>query len=260
MKTALITGASGGIGLELARIHASNGDNLVLVARSADKLLRLKEDLEARHHIRTHLISKDLSLPGAAREVFEETRSLNLSVDYLINNAGVGTFGLFHETDPVKTEQMIQLNVMALTQLTRLFLPAMIVRKCGRIMNVASTAAFQPGPTMAVYFASKAYVLHFSEAISNELGGTGVTCTAFCPGATESGFRDAAAMQESALFKNKKVPSSREVAEYGYRAMMKGKPVAIHGLMNFLLANTVRFTPRSLVVKVTRWMTSGPAV
>lgn len=255
MKTSLITGASGGIGLELARLHAAKGDSLVLVARSADKLGQLKTDLESRFRINVHVIAKDLSAQGAAQEVYEELKRRNLVIDYLINNAGVGTFGPFYQTDLLKTEQMIRLNVLALTELTRLFLPPMIERGRGRVMNVASTAAFQPGPTMAVYFATKAYVLHFSEAIHNELAGTGVTCTALCPGATESGFQDAAAMHESALFKNRKVPTSREVAEYGYKAMMKGKPVAIHGWVNYVMANSVRFTPRSLVVKVARWMT-----
>ena len=147
---------------------------------------------------------------------------------------------------------MINVNITTLTYLTRLFLPAMVSRGYGRIMNVASTAAFQPGPTMAVYYATKAYVLHFSEAIANELENTGVTVTALCPGATESNFQAAAEMQESKLVKGKKLPTAKEVATYGYQAMMKGKTVAIHGAKNYLMANSVRFVPRNLVVKIAR--------
>jgi len=147
---------------------------------------------------------------------------------------------------------MINVNITALTYLTRLFLPQMVKNGFGKIMNVASTAAFQPGPTMSVYYATKAYVLHFSEAIGNELEGTGVTVTALCPGATTSGFQAAANLGESKLVKGKKLPTSKDVAEYGYRAMMKGKAVAIHGFGNWLLAQSPRFAPRSWVVKVAR--------
>ena len=252
MPTALITGASGGIGLELARIHASKGDHLVLVARSADKLSALKKDLEAAQKITVHNIAKDLSQPGAAQEVFDETKAAGITVDYLINNAGFGDFGFFHERDWNKQQQMINLNITALTHLTHLYLKEMITRRSGRIMNVASTAAFQPGPTMAVYYATKAYVLHFSEAVNNEVKDKGITVTALCPGATESGFQEAAAMQESRLVKGRKLPTSKEVAQYGYKAMMAGKPVAVHGLLNSIMAGSVRFMPRNWVVAVTR--------
>jgi short-subunit dehydrogenase len=149
---------------------------------------------------------------------------------------------------------MINLNITTLTYLTHLFLPEMVKRNYGKILNVASAAAFQPGPTMSVYFATKAYVLHFSEAISNELENTGVTVTALCPGATESGFQVAANMQDSKLMKGKNIPSSKEVAQYGYRSMMRGKTVAIHGTMNYILVNAIRFTPRNLVLKMVRRM------
>jgi hypothetical protein len=177
-----------------------------------------------------------------------------LQIDYLINNAGFGDFGFFAQSNWDKQLQMINLNITTLTHLTHLFLPAMIKNKYGRVMNVASTAAFQPGPTMSVYYATKAFVLHFSEAIANELEGSGVTVTALCPGATESGFQSAAAMEESKLVKGKKLPSSAEVAQYGFNAMMNGKKVAIHGMMNYLMANSIRFTPRALVLKVVRMM------
>jgi short-subunit dehydrogenase len=250
--TALITGASSGIGLELARIHASAHGNLILVARNLAKLSQLKNEFEKEFKIKVEVIGMDLSKPGAAEELFAKVNALGLNVDLLINNAGFGDFTLFHEADWKKTEEMLNVNILALTRLTHLVLPGMIKRKSGRIMNLASTAAFQPGPLMAVYYASKAYVLHFSEAIANELKGTGVTVTALCPGATESGFQSAAAMEESALVKGKKLPTSKAVAEYGYKAMMKGKAVAIHGFGNALLANAVRFFPRALVVKMTR--------
>lgn len=252
MATALITGASNGIGLELAKVHASKGDNLVLVARNKSKLDELKTELERQYKISVYTIGKDLSANNSAKEVYDETTKQNIQIDYLINNAGFGDFGMFVETDWNKELQMINLNITTLTQFTKLYLQDMVKRRNGKIMNVASTAAFQSGPTMAVYYATKAYVLSFSEAVNNEVSDKGVTITTLCPGATESGFQAAAAMEESNLVKGKKLPTSKEVAEYGYASMMKGKTVAIHGLINYLMANSVRFTPRSLVVKLTR--------
>ncbi len=252
MGTALITGASNGIGLELAKIHASKGDHLVLIARNKNRLEQLKQELEGKYRIKIVVIEKDLSLPGSAQEVYQETSKLGIQVDYLINNAGFGDYGLFIEADWQKALAMINLNMTTLTHLTKLYIKGMVARGKGRIMNVASTAAFQSGPTMAVYYATKAYVLSFSEAIANEVAGKGVTVTTLCPGPTESGFQVAAAMEESALVKGKKLPGAEEVARYGYAAMMKGKTVAIHGFMNAIMANAVRFMPRSVVVKLTR--------
>jgi short-subunit dehydrogenase len=252
MKTALITGASSGIGYELAKIHASKGGNLVLIARSKAKLDELKNELEKQYKISVYTIGKDLSLPNAAQEVYNETITQQIKVDYLINNAGFGTFGLFPISDWEKEQQMINLNITALCQFTKLYVKDMVKSKSGKIMNVASTAAFQPCPTMAVYGATKAYALSFSEAVNNEVRDKGVTVTALCPGATASGFQAAANMADSKLFKNKKLPTSKEVAKYGYEAMLKGKPVAIHGIMNYLMANAVRFTPRALVVMMAR--------
>ncbi|MFM2386040.1 MAG: hypothetical protein RL660_797, partial [Bacteroidota bacterium] len=214
----------------------------------------IKTELEAAHKIQVHNIVKDLSIENAAQHVYDETTANGIQIDYLINNAGFGDFGMFVDSDWQKEHQMINLNITTLTHFTKLYLRDMVKRGSGRIMNVASTAAFQSGPTMAVYFATKAYVLHFSEAINNEVKPSGVTVTALCPGATESGFQDAAAMHESALVKGKKLPTSKEVAEFGYKAMMRGKAVAIHGLMNYLLANSVRFFPRAWVVAITRKM------
>jgi hypothetical protein len=251
-NTALITGASNGIGLELAKIHASNGGDLVLVARNKSKLDEIKMELEKLYHVSVYTIGKDLSTHNSAQEVYDETTKQNIQIDYLINNAGFGDFGMFIETDWNKELQMINLNITTLTQFTKLYLQDMVKRGSGKIMNVASTAAFQSGPTMAVYYATKAYVLSFSEAVDNEVRKSGVTVTALCPGATESGFQAAAKMEESKLVKGRKLPTSQEVAIYGYEAMMKGKTVAIHGMMNWILANSVRFMPRALVVKITR--------
>lgn len=253
-KTALITGASSGIGLELAKIHASKGDNLVLVARSIAKLEKLKLELEGKHKISVLTIEKDLSMTDAAKEVFEITSKQNIQIDYLINNAGFGDYGVFTESKWEKEEKMINLNIICLTQFCKLYLKEM--QKCGsgKIMNVASTASFQPGPNMSVYFATKAFVLHFSEAINKEVKSKGVSVTALCPGATESGFVSAAAMGESSLVKGKKLPTSKEVAKFGYKAMMKGKAVAIHGFKNYLLANLNRFAPRSVVVNIVSMM------
>lgn len=253
-QTALITGASGGIGFELAKLHAKNGHQVILVARRLEKLEALKESITAESNVTVHVIPMDLGKQGAAQELYGAVKAKGMQVDYLINNAGFGDFGLFHLADQHKMDQMIEVNIMALTQLTRLFLPDMVKNKKGKILNVASTAAFQPGPTMAVYFATKAYVLHLTEAISDEIKNTGVTITALCPGATESGFMDAADMNQSKLFKNKKLPSSAEVAAFGYKHMMRGTAVAIHGTMNYIMANAGRFAPRKMVVKIARLM------
>ncbi|MFN5147407.1 MAG: SDR family NAD(P)-dependent oxidoreductase [Flavobacteriia bacterium] len=253
-NTALITGASNGIGLELAKIHASKGGDLVLVARNKSKLDEIKVTLERQFNIAVYTIVKDLSAINAAQEVYDETNKETIQIDYLINNAGFGDFGMFAETDWNKELQMINLNITSLTHFTKLYLKDMVKRRSGKIMNVASTAAFQSGPTMSVYCATKAYVLSFTEAISNEVNDKGITITALCPGATETGFQAAGGLEESKLFKNKKLPSAKEVAEYGYASMIKGKTVAIHGIMNYIMSNSIRFIPRSLVVKVSRKM------
>lgn len=250
-KTALITGSSNGIGYELAKVHAEKGGNLVLVSRSKNKLDELKKELEEKHNIKVYTIRKDLSVQGSAKEVYDELEQQNIQVNYLINNAGVGCIGLFAESEWERQEKMINLNIISLTHLTRLFLTDMIKQGSGKIMNVASTASFQPGPTMAVYFATKAYVLSFSEALNNEVRGSGLTVTALCPGSTESGFH-AAAISDNRQLKSRKLPSSRHIAEYGYRAMMKGKSVAIPGLKNQIMATSIRFLPRSFVVKAAR--------
>jgi len=250
-KTALITGASFGIGLELARIFAREGHNLVLVARSADKLRQLASELEKAYSTRSLILAADLSEPGAAAYVLDQTTRANIAVDILVNNAGFGQYGFFAENDLEECLRQIQLNVTTLTHLTRLYLPEMLERKEGRILNVASTAAFQPGPLMAVYFATKAYVLHFSEALANELEGTGVTVTCLCPGATATEFHKRANATGMRLL-SMGTMDARTVAEDGYRALMAGKPVVISGFKNWLVAQSVRFSPRKLVTAIAR--------
>lgn len=255
-KTALITGASGGIGLEFARIHASKGENLVLVARSSDKLAEIKANLETDFKVEVYIIVRDLSVKDAAAGVFDEVKSRNIIIDYLINNAGFGDIGLYAGCDWDKQERMISLNITALAHLTRLFLPGMIERGGGKILNVASLASFQPGPTMSVYFASKAFVLSFSEAINNEVRDKGISVTALCPGSTESNFH-AVAMGVPDLVEERKMQTAKEVAEIGYRAMMKGKPVVIPGFKNAFLAFAVRFFPREFITKMARKIQEG---
>jgi short-subunit dehydrogenase len=249
--TALITGASFGIGLELSRIFAREGYSLVLVARSADKLRQLAAELEKAHGTRSLILASDLSAPGSAAYVLDQTTRAGITVDTLVNNAGFGQFGLFVENDLEECLQQIQLNVTTLTHLTRLFLPEMIQRHSGRILNVASTAAFQPGPLMAVYFATKAYVLHFSEALADELRGTGITVTCLCPGATTTEFHKRANATGIRLLKMGSM-DARTVAEDGYRALMAGKPVVISGFKNWLVAQSVRFAPRKMVTWIAR--------
>src|ERR1700687_2003324 len=221
-KTALITGASFGIGMEFARIFAREGYNLVLVARSADRLRPLASELEKAHSTRSLILAVDLTEPGAPAYGPDQTARADIQVTVLVNNAGFGQYGLFAENDLEECLRQIQLNVTTLTHLTRLYLPAMLERKGGSILNVASTAAFQPGPLMAVYFATKAYVLHLSEALANELNGSGVTVNALCPGATATEFHKRANATGMNLLKFGAM-DARTVAEDGYRAFVRGK-------------------------------------
>lgn len=237
---ALITGASSGIGLELARIHASKG-SLVLVARSENDLIQLKTELEAKHSCEVKIICKDLTLPGAPKEIYDELASEGIQISVLMNNAGLGGYGYFHER-ALKDEQfMIQLNIQALVELTHLFLPGMLERKSGKILTTASTAGFMPGPLQTVYFATKAFVVSFSQALAFELKNSGVTVTALCPGPVKTGFAKAANMDGNPLFKN--AISPEVTARKGYTAMEKGKlktitdwklRLAIFGFMPFL--------------------------
>jgi short-subunit dehydrogenase len=250
---ALVTGASGGIGYELARILARHGYDLVLVARSADKLAALAERLELDHGIQVRAIAKDLARPDAAAEIHQWLAAEGLTVDVLVNNAGMGLLGKFAEIGIEGDVEMLRLNVEAPTLLTRLLLPSMLERGSGRILNLASTAGFQPGPLMAVYYATKAYVLSFSEALANELAGTGVTVTALAPGPTETGFSSRAGSEQSRLFQGATM-DARTVAEAGYAALMAGKPVVVPGFRNRILAFGVRLVPRRVVTQIARRM------
>jgi short-subunit dehydrogenase len=250
MTTALITGASGGIGEALARALAVAHHDLVLVARNEGTLRALGDELAAAHGITTTVFAADLATANAAGEL--TTRLGDRPIDILVNNAGVGDYGPFHESDPAKVSQMVQLNVAALTDLTRALLPAMVARGSGRVLNVASTAAFMPGPLMAVYYATKAYVLSFSEAIADELKGTGVTVTALCPGPVATGFQQGADMGASKLLKGKQLMTADECARLALAGMNKGKPVVITGTMNKLQAMSPRFLPRRMVPGIVR--------
>ncbi|MBL4655187.1 MAG: SDR family oxidoreductase [Bacteroidia bacterium] len=249
-QTALITGASNGIGLELAKLLAQDNIDLVLTARSEDKLARIQQELSEKYNIEVHIIKCDLSEIDSAKTLYEKVKSLELNIDILINNAGFGDFGRFTDTDWDKEQQMMQLNMTSLTQLTKLISKDMVKSNHGKIMNVASTAAFQAGPLMAVYYATKAYVLYFSEAIAHELKRNNITVTCLCPGPTESGFQAATGNEKSKLVKGKKLPTSKEVAKYGYKAMKKGKVVAIHGTLNYVMVNASRFLPRNIVTDI----------
>ena len=252
-KTALITGASGGIGYELAKLFARDKYNLVLVARNKEKLQQRAEELRklGSPFVTVHWF--DLAELDTPDKLFQRTERANIQVDILINNAGYGVRGPFAKTNLDDELEMMQLNMIALAHLTKLYLPQMIRRGHGRIMQVASTAAFQPGPFMAVYYASKAFVLSFSEALHEELIGTGVTCTALCPGATETDFAKRAKTANTKLFLRGTM-DAKSVAEEGYKGLMSGKPLVITGTRNKLITFSERFAPRSMVRKIVRGM------
>jgi uncharacterized protein len=252
MPTALITGASSGIGLELARRVARDRVDLILVARSAEKLEEIAQNLGQQHGVRADVIVSDLSQPESPKNVFTEVGRRGLAVDYLVNNAGFGLSGRFVELPLDRQLEMIRVNIEAVTHMTRLFLPAMIERGSGRILNVASTAAFQPGPLMAVYYASKAYVLSFSEAIAEEVAQQGISVTALCAGSTDTNFSRVANPQTTRTSRNPIRLRVEDVADYGYRAMLAGQRVAIPGFIHKILAIGNRFVPRIVSTKLTR--------
>lgn len=249
--TALITGASGGIGLEFAKLFAKDGYNLILVARSEDKLTQIAEELGRHHNVQVRVCAVDLSKSDGPLKLFATTQELKLDVDVLVNNAGVGQYGHYEELDMQGELDQIQLNVASLTQLTKLFLKHMIAKKQGRILNVASIAGFQPGPLMSVYYATKAYVISYSMALSNELKSKGVTVTCLCPGPTLTGFQSRASMKDSMLL-SLSMKSAEHVAERGYKAIHKGRPLVIVGVFNWLLTQSTRFAPRTWVTWISR--------
>lgn len=249
-NVALITGASSGIGLELAKIHASKGGDSILVARREDKLKALKAELESKYSVRAEIIVKDLTERAAAQEIYDELRQKGITVDYLINNAGFGGRGYFYERPWEDDEAMIELNVMTLTALTRLFLPDMIQRNEGRILNVASTAGLVPGgPLQAVYYATKAYVASFSQGLAGELLDTNVTVTALCPSATETEFGQRSGMDKTKGFSE--TASAARVAQEGYEGMLKGELVTVAGLplAQKVTIGLIPLLPRKMVLK-----------
>lgn len=242
----LITGASCGIGYEFAKLYARHGYSLVIVARNLPKLELLKRELETNFSVSIICFSLDLSSSQNILNLFRELKNRDLSIEILVNNAGVGNFGLFHKGEWQRIQEMIQVNIACLTQLSYLFIPEMLKSGKGKILNVASTAAFQPGPYMAVYYATKSYVLHFSEALSSELQGTGITVLALCPGPTDTDFQATAHMKSSKLFFLQSIPSAKKVAEFGFFALEHNKTVAVYGLFNKLFTLLVSFVPRSI--------------
>ena len=243
---ALITGASAGLGQEFARLFAGDGHNVVLVARRRDRLEQLAGALEQEHGVSTRAIAADLAERDAPTQIVSELSGAGIDIEYLVNNAGFGTNGAFVELDLPRELAEIQVNVTALVHLTRLLLPSMVSRGSGRILNIGSTAGFQPGPFMAVYYATKAFVNHFTEALSYELKGTGVSATVSCPGATATEFAQVAGNDGSRLFRMG-AATAGEVAAEAYRAMHAQKPVVVHGLKNKLGVQSLRVSPRSVV-------------
>jgi short-subunit dehydrogenase len=252
-QTALITGASSGIGKALTYEFASQGYQLILAARSIAKMKSLATELQKKFAVTVIVIEADLETPNGAALLHADIKSRGIVLSALVNNAGYGTFGEFKNAELTKEIAMMQLNMNSVVALTRLFLPDLLATQ-GKILNLASTAAFQPGPYMSVYCATKSFVLSFSEAIASELEKTGVTVTAFCPGPTASGFQDKADLGSSGLIKGKKLPTSEQVASLGYRAMQSGQRVYIPGLINWVMAQSMRFTPRNLATKVVKTM------
>ena len=251
-RTALITGGSAGIGFELAKQFAAHGQDLVLVARNTDQLEAAAGKIEGKYGVSVRTISMDLADADAPQQLFDSLSGDGVEIHALVNNAGFGLGGEFADTSIERELDMIQVNVASVVHLTKLFLPPMLKRKEGRIMNVASTAAFQPGPLHSIYYATKAFVLSFSEAIHEELRNTGVTVTALCPGPTQTNFFERAGTMKSRLFTQAAVASAEDVARFGYRAMMKGQSVAIPGWGNKLMVQAERVTPRVIVTKLAR--------
>jgi uncharacterized protein len=252
-QTALITGASSGIGRELAAVFARNHCDLVLVARREELLGQLAKELSGRYGVQARAEAVDLSDPDSAAQLAERLKQDKISVDFLINNAGFAMSGLFAQSSLKTLRRMLELNMVTLTLLTRLLLPSMRDRRQGRILNVASTAALVPGPLMSAYYASKAYVLSFSEALAVELEGTGVTVTALCPGATDTEFQDRAKMHKARLLRLGKT-SPRQVAEIGFKELMRGRRVVFTSFRDLMLPVLLKISPRFLQVRSVKWL------
>jgi len=255
MSYALITGASSGIGYELANLFAKDKHNIILIARREDRLKQLSRDLENDYKIKTLVIPKDLSQSQSAQEIYDILKQNDITIDYLINNAGFMVYGRFSDTNWSEDHKMIQLHMVTLTHLIKLFLPDMLRRENGKILNIGSTGSFVPGPLNAVYCATKNYILSLSEAIAEELNGTGVTVTALCPGGTKTEFAEKANIKNSSVHFFE-VMEAKRVARIGYKALMKGKRVVIPGMLNKIQIFSIRFTPRIVVSKLIKFMMS----
>jgi short-subunit dehydrogenase len=249
-RTVLVTGASSGFGREFARLFAADGFDVALVARTGAALEELAQEVEMRHEVSAHVLPFDLARPSAPRQLVSELATRRVHVDALVNSAGFTRFGPFAESDERRMLELLQVNMTALTHLTRLVLPGMIGRGWGRIVNLSSNAAFQPGPLMADYYASKAYVLSLSIALSEELRGTGVRVTALCPGPTRMGFQRAAQMEDSRLVAGRDLPDAAEVAAWGYRQVKRGRPFAVQGARWQTAAFGTRFLPRTTAARI----------
>jgi short-subunit dehydrogenase len=257
-SAAIVTGASSGMGVEYAKLFAKDGHELVLVARREGRLAALAAEIEKAHQVRAHVVAADLAAPAGVSRVVDEVKRLGLEVEFLVNDAGFAASGAFSESDLEHLLDLVKVNVIALLALTRAFLPGMIARRRGRILNVGSTAGFVPGPFMAVYYASKAFVNSFTEALSYELRGTGVTVTVSCPGATATEFAAVAGNERSLLFRLGAADAA-DVAREGYRAMMRGDPLVVHGLKNRLLIQSLRVSPRRTIRKFAAALNPAPA-
>ncbi len=254
-KTALITGASEGIGYELVKLFARDGYDCVLVARNKDRMDELALEVEKSFGVTTWVIAKDLSRPEAAEEIFDELSFIDVDVDVLVNNAGLGLYGDFADSDMERNMHLIQVNLVSLTNLTWLFLPGMIARKSGRILTVGSIASFVPSPRFCIYNASKAYVLFFSEALREELKGTGVTVTCLCPGGTKTQWHSRAQTEDIRLHRFTRMLDAGTVAELGYQGLMRNKRVVVTGFDNNMTVLLSKFAPRSVVLKVSGFLT-----
>lgn len=249
IRTVLITGTTSGLGYELSNIFAQKGFDLVLVSRNKEKLLKQKEKLLMNNSIKIHIIDKDLSIPVAADEIFSEVKKNNIQIDILVNNAGFNESGLFYKTNINNELQMLQIHILTLTKLTKLFLHEMIRNKYGKILNIGSTGSFAPCPMDAVYCASKAYILNFTSAINSELRGTGVMASTLCPGAMNTEFAKKAGMGNTMLFK-KFVMNPKTVAKIAYNKFIKNKKIIIPGLYNKILISSIFFTPKIILDKL----------
>lgn len=254
---ALITGASAGLGEQFAHLFARDGHDVVLVARSAARLEPIAERLRL-HQITPIVLPEDLSVPGAAERLYAAVKARGLQVDFLVNNAGFGSTGPFLDLPVEKEVEMVQLNCATLLELSHRFGKDMAERKSGRILNIASTAGFQPGPYMATYYATKAFVVSFSEALAHELKDSGVTVTCHCPGATATEFAGRAGNDSSRLFQRPGIAKAPDVAAHAYEAMLQGEVLSVHGLLNWVSMQSVRFSPRAVVRSITAALNSRP--